>query len=169
MGDISFGSSVTNDGSANDLSETVAGYRTPDFTIFRYLFELSTQRAPPLPSALVENKPLELDDILGTLKSPEKKDTASSVLVIMDRTTAQAREQLECLFEEYPLSPGEPDPLPKVYHFIIAGGWYRMHEVTRDNWHQLSESGNPTYIFEGESINRGLMEFWPNLRFQGFS
>ncbi|KIM35019.1 hypothetical protein M413DRAFT_14791 [Hebeloma cylindrosporum] len=161
MADLSFESSVTSEGSANDFSEVVEGYRVPDFTIFRYVF--GNSKSPPLPSALVENKPLDIDRARGVLE----QDTA---LLIMDRTTAQAREQLECLFREYPLGPGGPDPLPKVYHIIIAGGWYRIHEVTRNNWHQLpNKGGNPTYMFAGESVNPELLEFWPALRFQGFS
>jgi hypothetical protein len=89
---------------------------------------------------------------------------------VMAQTMVQAREQLECFFEEYPLIPGQRDPFPKVYHMIIVGGWFRIEEVDRDTWKEFPVKETvPTYMFQGDAdktISSELLEFWPKLRFQ---
>jgi len=163
MGDSSFGSHVTNDGPTG-LVEKVEAHRIPDFAIFRLPLQ-PLKRTFPLPSAIVENKPIGLPDIDDSLPEDFR------VQLAMDQTMEQAKEQLECLFEEYPLVPGQPDPLPKVYQMIMVGGWFRIEEVTRDTWKNFPlRQIKATHMFEGDeekTISRALLEFWPKLRFPG--
>ncbi|KAF8965943.1 hypothetical protein BDZ97DRAFT_1756951 [Flammula alnicola] len=176
MADASFGSHITRDGGAA-TEESVDRFRIPDFTIYRYMLQFSGR--PILPTGIIENKPLgditldnsflDMLDAEGALAAIRLRDQKSARLA-MDRTIIQARQQLECLFSEYPQVAGRPDPLPKVYHLIIVGGWYRIHEITRQNvadinaW--LADNDSPHYIFNdtNDGLNPDLLEFWPKLR-----
>lgn len=174
MADTSFGSHVTDDGPKTAFLEKEEAHRIPDFGIFRLFLKPSTKWIPPLPSAVVENKPLRIPGPKGIFMkdSEENSDPMADYMVeiIMDETFHQAREQLECLFEEYPLTPGQPDPLPEVYHMIIVGGWFRIEAVTRESWKEFPASDlEPSYMFEGDGdkkINSKLLKFWPKLRYQ---
>jgi len=161
MGDSSFGSHITNDG-PTQLVEKVKARRIPDFAIFRLPLQ-PLKRNFPLPSAIVENKPIGLPDIEDS--TPE----GFRVQLAMNETMEQVREQLECLFEEYPLVSGQPDPLPMVYQMIMVGGWFRIEEVTRDTWKNFPlRQIKATHMFEGDeekTISRVLLEFWPKLCF----
>jgi len=170
MGDSSFGSHLTNDGPLTEFLEKVEAHRIPDFAIFRLPLQ-SSIRKPPLPSAIVENKPMELLQTMGdTTDTQDFRDERFRAELVMGETVNQAREQLECFFEEYPLTPGEPDPLPKVYHMIIVGGWFHIEEVARDTWKEFPiRDIKPIYMFQGDAdktISSELLECWPELRFQ---
>jgi hypothetical protein len=174
MADASFGSGGTNDG--RGYPEEEEAHRIPDFAIFRLPLQKSIRKTPPLPSALIENKSIRLEglpinafmmDLMAD--DDESKRDRFAVALLMSETIEQAREQLECLFQEYPLIPGEPDTLSKVYFMIIVGGWFHIEEVTRDNWKNFPANNeiSATYMFEGDgdkTISRELLELWPKLR-----
>ena len=174
MADSSFGSGVTNDGSKGYLEEEEA-HRIPDFAIFRLPLQTSIKKTP-LPTALIENKPIRLGDLginaftMNVMADDEEsKRDKFAVELLMSETVEQAREQLECLFDEYPLISGEPDTLPKIYYMIIVGGWFLIEEVTRDNWKNFPTNNevSATYMFEDDgakAISRKLLKLWPKLR-----
>ncbi|KDR76115.1 hypothetical protein GALMADRAFT_225805 [Galerina marginata CBS 339.88] len=140
-------------------SEEISHYRTPDFSIFQFLYHDNSLT----PRAVCENKPLA---VLGPGTRMSKEEVCQHDLDAATRARRACRtqvcEQLAHFFADYSLA--------HIVVFVIVGGLFDVYLVTKENFEAVISAENDTEMkfvfddyFEPTGLNPHLIAIWNHL------